>query len=213
MHSRSWFIRKFLKKIIKLKNNFLPVVEKRELQDSTVQLNNILKLSMFLGDSHPTLNLIVKADVDGTLEAILDTLDTYESTDCKMELVHYGVGPVTPNDVELAETFNAVIYVFNTECTPSLEEELAKAGIALKRHNVIYKLIDDVKEEINKRLPPKEVEEILGEASVLQQFDINEGRRKIPVAGCRCVKGVLKRSGSYRLVRNGVVIYDGKYNS
>lgn len=127
-----------------------------------------------------------------------------------MELVHYGVGPVTLNDVELAETFNAIIYAFNTNCAASVEDEVDKKGVPLKQYNVIYKLVDDVKEEINKRLPSKEVEEILGEAAVLQQFDISEGRKKIPVAGCRCTNGLLKRSGLYRLMRNGNVIYDGK---
>lgn len=127
-----------------------------------------------------------------------------------MELVHYEVGPVSLNDVELAATFNGVIYAFNTNCAPLVDAELEKTGVPLKHHNVIYKLIDDVKEEINKRLPPKEVEEVLGEASVLQQFDINEGKKKIPVAGCRCTSGMLKRSGLYRLVRKGNVIYDGK---
>ncbi|KAJ8945217.1 hypothetical protein NQ314_009286, partial [Rhamnusium bicolor] len=111
-------------------------------------------------DGEISLNLIIKADVDGTLEAILDTLDTYESTECKMDLVHYG-------------------------------------------------LIDDVIEEINARLPTKEVEEILGEATVLQQFEITQGRKKIPVAGCRCVKGNLRRTAMYKVIRNGEVIYAG----
>lgn len=70
--------------------------------------------------------------------------------------------------------------------------------------------MDDIKEELNKKLPPKEVEEVLGQASVLQQFDINVGRKKVPVAGCRCSSGILKRNAMFRLIRNGEEIYEGK---
>lgn len=159
-------------------------------------------------EGEPTLHLVIKADVDGTLEAILDTLDTYDSEMCKMELVHYGVGAVTENDVELAETFKGVIYAFNVDCVTNI---LDKTTVPIKKHNIIYKLVEDVKEELNKRLPPKEVEEVLGEATVLQQFDVNEGRKKVPVAGCRCTTGLLKRNAMFRLIRGNETIYEGKY--
>lgn len=170
-----------------------------------------LSISLVLGDDHPSLNIIIKADVDGTLEAILNVLDTYDSEACKMDLVHYGVGDVTPNDLELAETFKGIIYTFNVNCSKQLQDQAKNLGVSIKLHNVIYKLIDDVKEELNKRLPPKEVEEELGKATVLKQFDISEGRKKVPVAGCRCTEGVLKRSALFRVIRNGEIIYDGKY--
>lgn len=161
-------------------------------------------------DGTPTLNLILKADVDGTLEALLDTLDTYDSKDCKLDLVHYGVGPVVPNDIELAQLFDAVVYAFNVDVAPNLKETVEQADVPVKQFNVIYKLIDDVKEEINGRLPPKEEEEVLGEATVLQQFEVSQGRKKIPVAGCRCEKGVLKRTALFKVVRNGEVIHSGE---
>ncbi|XP_018575575.1 translation initiation factor IF-2, mitochondrial [Anoplophora glabripennis] len=161
----------------------------------------------------PTINLIVKADVDGTLEALLDTLDTYESTECKMDLVHYGVGSIIPTDVELAETFNAIIYAFNVDVPPNLKKTAEELNVVIKHFNVIYKLIDDIKEEINVTLPPKDVEETLGEAVVLQQFEITQGRKKNPVAGCRCVKGSLKRTAMYKIIRNGEVIHTGTLSS
>lgn len=150
--------------------------------------------------------MVIKADVDGTLEAILNTLDTYDSEQCKLDLVHYGVGAITENDIELAETFNGVIYAFNVEFPKSLR---AKVNVPVKEHNIIYKLVEDIKEELNKRLPPKEVEEVLGEAIVLQQFDISEGRKKVSVAGCKCTLGILKRSAMFRLIRNGKTFYEG----
>ncbi|KAJ8976862.1 hypothetical protein NQ317_014257 [Molorchus minor] len=164
-------------------------------------------------DDTPSLNLIIKADVDGTLEALLDTLDTYQSNECKMDLVHYGVGSITQTDIELAETFNGIIYAFNVDVPPNLNEVLKNSKVEVRHHNVIYKLIDDVREEINNKLPAKEVEEVLGEATVLQQFEISEGRKKVTVAGCRCVKGVLKRSAMYKVVRNGEIIYTGPLSS
>lgn len=151
----------------------------------------------------------MKADVDGTLEAILDTLDTYESDDCKMDILHYDVGRITQNDIELAEPFNAVVYAFNVECPNDVKSLAESSNVSIKHFNVIYKLIDDIKDEINSRLPAKEVEEKVGEATVLQQFEINLGKKKIPVAGSKCVKGNLKRSGIYSLIRKGKVIFQG----
>ncbi|XP_044264205.1 translation initiation factor IF-2, mitochondrial [Tribolium madens] len=164
-------------------------------------------------DPTPTLNIIVKSDVDGTLEAILNTLDTYDSPECKMDLVHYGVGAVSENDVELAQAFRGIIYAFNTNCPKNIQELAENSGVNIKFHNVIYKLVDDVKAEINDRLPQKEQDEVLGEATVLQHFEINDGRKKVQVAGCRCVKGVLRKSALYRVVRNGQIIHEGQLSS
>ncbi|CAH0551761.1 unnamed protein product [Brassicogethes aeneus] len=164
-------------------------------------------------DGSPYLHLIVKGDVDGTLEALLDTLDTYESEECKMELIQYGVGAVTQNDIELADTFKSIIYAFNVELPANLKTMAEDLKVDIRHFNVIYKLIDDVRNEINGRLPTKEVEEILGEATVLQQFEINQGKKKVPVAGCRCVKGNLKRAAMYKLVRNGEVVHTGNLSS
>ncbi|VEN34226.1 unnamed protein product [Callosobruchus maculatus] len=164
-------------------------------------------------DGPPTYHVIVKADVDGSLEAILDTLDTYDSPDCKMDLVHYGVGPVTENDLEMAEAFQAVVYAFNVDVGPQIKQAAEDKEVVVKKHNVIYKLIDDVKEEINSRLPPVDVEEELGEATVLQQFEISQGKKAIPIAGCKCERGILKRSGLYKVLRKGEVIYEGHLSS
>ncbi|XP_049877575.1 translation initiation factor IF-2, mitochondrial isoform X2 [Pectinophora gossypiella] len=169
---------------------------------------------MLRPDLHPTLALLVKGDVDGSVEAILDILETYDEHErVRMDLVHYGVGPVTPNDIEIAEAFNAVIYAFNVECSAALAAEAKKKNIEIKQHNVIYKLVDDVKLQLSARIPVTQREEILGEANVLQQFSVSEGKKRVPVAGCRCVKGSLQRNARYRLIRNGQVIYDGKLAS
>lgn len=156
--------------------------------------------------------MILKTDVNGTLEAIVDVLATYQSERCKLDLVNFGVGSVTQSDIELAETFNAIIYAFNVELLPSLKNDMDNIKVIIKSHNVIYKLIDDIKEELNRRLPSLVVEEVLGEAKVLQQFEITVGRKKVPVAGCRCLRGILKRMSEYKVIRNGEVIYTGMIN-
>lgn len=158
-------------------------------------------------DTRPKLNVIVKADVHGSLEAILDVLDTYDSSDSlKLSIVHYAVGPVTEGDVELAKTFDAVIYSFSLPSTKKIP-----GGIVIKEFNIIYRLIEDLIEEINNRLPEVEVEDIVGEAEVLQLFKINEKNKKVTVIGCRCTKGSLKKKFNYKLMREEECIYDGKY--
>ncbi|KAK4883762.1 hypothetical protein RN001_000033 [Aquatica leii] len=158
----------------------------------------------------PVLHLVLKTDVDGTLEAILQTLSTYNYRECGLDIVNYGVGAVTENDFELAQAFKGVIYAFNVACPNNLQKRAESEGLPIKHHNVIYKLIDTIKQDINELLPPREVEEILGEATVLQQFFINEGRKSIPIAGCRCESGVLKKASLYRVVRNGQTVHEVK---
>ncbi|XP_033227277.1 translation initiation factor IF-2, mitochondrial isoform X1 [Belonocnema kinseyi] len=165
-------------------------------------------------DDRVRVNVIIKGDVAGSVEAILDVLVTYTSHNaCLLDIVHHEVGPVTETDLELAKTFNAVIYCFNTDIPRKLDDIAKKQKIEVRRHNVIYKLIDDLKDEISRTLPKLKVDEVIGEADVMKEFEINEGRKKVKVAGCRCTKGVLKKSGLYKLVRDGEVIYRGKLSS
>ncbi|KAK7874382.1 hypothetical protein R5R35_007843 [Gryllus longicercus] len=165
-------------------------------------------------DNSPHVSIILKGDVDGSVEAILDVLETYNfNDDCQLSVIHYGVGQVTENDIELAETFGAIIYCFNVDINKNVQQTLETKDVKVKHHNVIYKLVDDLKEEISSHLPEKEVEEILGEANVLQQFEVNEGRHKVPVAGCRCTKGVLKKSAFFRLVRGEETLFEGTLKS
>ncbi|XP_046622262.1 translation initiation factor IF-2, mitochondrial isoform X1 [Neodiprion virginianus] len=165
-------------------------------------------------DGSLKVNVIIKGDVGGSVEAILDVLDTYSSTNaCQLNLIHYGVGNVTETDIDLADAFNAIIYSFNVE-TPGKVGILAKEnGVQIRPFNVIYKLIDDLKDEISRKLPVVQREDILGEANVLQQFEISERKKTAYVAGCRCVKGMLKKSALFKLVRGKEVIHSGPVES
>ncbi|XP_056641072.1 translation initiation factor IF-2, mitochondrial isoform X1 [Diorhabda sublineata] len=213
------------KELEKMKDDLKVILEKEEQHNK--EYKEKLELKRKLGryklkpegprkpqwqdDEFPSLNVILRADVDGTLEAILNTLDTYDSDNCKMDLVHYGVGSITETDIELAETFKGVIYAFNVDLPLNLKARASK--VPIKHHNVIYKLIEDIKEELNSRLPLKEQEEILGEATVLQVFQINQGRKTVPVAGCQCLTGLLKRSAEYKVIRKGEIIHTGSLSS
>ncbi|KMQ95956.1 translation initiation factor if- mitochondrial [Lasius niger] len=162
-------------------------------------------------DGIPTINIIVKGDVAGSVEAILDVFNTYGSDDkCRLSIVHYGVGPVTETDLQIADAFGAIIYPFNVGVMKDLKEEADEKNISIRPYNVIYKLIDDVKKEINAKLPPLDTEEVIGEANVLQEFEVTEKKKKVKVAGCRCVKGNLKKDALYRLIREQDTLYIGK---
>ncbi|CRL07355.1 CLUMA_CG020333, isoform A [Clunio marinus] len=161
-------------------------------------------------DGIPRINVIIKGDVHGSVEAILDVLETYHDNDIvKLDVVHYGVGDVNEGDVELAKLSNAIIYAFSV----NHQKVTIPANVKLQEVNIIYRLVDHLKKEINSKIPPVDVEEFVGEANVLQIFQITEGRKEVTVLGCRCTKGVLKKNQKYRLMRHDEVIYEGQLES
>ncbi|KFM71621.1 Translation initiation factor IF-2, mitochondrial, partial [Stegodyphus mimosarum] len=173
------------------------------------QKNYFREKESFIDDS-PCLAFVLKGDVHGSVEAILDVVNTYQSHDaCRLDVIHSGVGSVTENDIELAEAFNGIIYTFNINVQPDIKKLADERGIVIKPFNVIYHLIADMKTEISSRLPLVQEEDVIGEATVLQEFIIKDGKKKIPVAGCKCVKGVLKKNSLCKVIRADKVIYNG----
>uniref|UniRef100_A0A131YWF1 Translation initiation factor IF-2, mitochondrial n=1 Tax=Rhipicephalus appendiculatus TaxID=34631 RepID=A0A131YWF1_RHIAP len=161
-------------------------------------------------DDTPCLPIVVKGDVDGSVEAVLDLLDTYHSHQkCRLDIIHYGVGPVSESDVELAQPFNGVVYAFHVPVLGAAASAAEEGNVDIRSYNVIYHLVDDIKKELGKRLPLLDVDEVHGEAVVQQEFLVNEGRKKIPVAGCKCTKGTLRKNALYKVVRNSEVIHSG----
>ncbi|MBZ3880421.1 Translation initiation factor IF-2, mitochondrial [Sciurus carolinensis] len=160
------------------------------------------------------LPIIIKGDVDGSVEAILNIMDTYDAShECQLDLVHYGVGDISENDVNLAETFDGVIYGFNVNASNVLQQSAAKKGVKIKLHKIIYRLIEDLQEELSSRLPCIVEEHLIGEASILATFSVTEGKKKIPVAGCRVQKGHLEKQKKFKLIRKGQVIWKGSLTS
>ncbi|XP_045036915.1 translation initiation factor IF-2, mitochondrial-like isoform X2 [Daphnia magna] len=222
-------LRQSRKEVEKLKEDYVVIQQKVEehLKEYKVQLEEKKRMGKMRykirgirprapeeKSSEPKLSIIIKGDVDGSVEALLDVLDSYQSTNCILDLIHYGVGPITESDIKLAEPFNAIVYAFNIGVMQPSVRQLAKTHkVPIKEHNIIYRLFDDIRAELEKLLPPTEAEEFLGEANVLQEFIVTEGKHKLPVAGCRCVKGILKKNAFFRLVRGEDPIYEGRVAS
>ncbi|XP_005322074.2 translation initiation factor IF-2, mitochondrial isoform X1 [Ictidomys tridecemlineatus] len=160
------------------------------------------------------LPLIIKGDVDGSVEAILNIMDTYDAShECQLDLVHYGVGDISENDVNLAETFDGVIFGFNVNVSNVIQQSAAKKGVKIKLHKIIYHLIEDLQEELSSRMPCTVEEHLIGEASILATFSVTEGKKKIPVAGCRVQKGQLEKQKKFKLIHKGQVIWRGSLTS
>ncbi|NXP45379.1 IF2M factor, partial [Heliornis fulica] len=160
------------------------------------------------------LSVIVKGDVDGSVEAILNILDSYDAdSECKLDVIHFGMGDISETDISLAEAFNGVVFGFGVKANESIKQLATKKGIKIKLHSIIYKLIEDLKDELNSRLPPSVVEKTIGEASVLNIFSVTVGKNKVLVAGCRVQKGLLDKKMKFKLIRNKAVVWKGSLSS
>jgi len=164
-------------------------------------------------DETPVVPVILKGDVDGSVEAILSCLDTYNSEEVKLDIVNFGVGEVSDNDVDLAQRFGAIIYAFNTTISPEKKKLATAANVPVKEFNVIYHLIADLKNEISDRMPPADIEDVTGRATVLQEFMVSDKKVKVPVAGCRVVSGKLSKVGRHRVTRGESVLWEGSLTS
>ncbi|KAI8916813.1 P-loop containing nucleoside triphosphate hydrolase protein [Entophlyctis helioformis] len=161
-------------------------------------------------DGKKELRLILKADVHGTLEALEGVLQGLPSHEIQATAVSAGVGAVTDSDIQMAIATGARILAFNVPCERRILNEAASHRVVIRQHNIIYKLIDDVKEMMCDELPPELIDEVLGEADVLQIFHINvKGKITEPVAGCRVTNGKVMRSHKVRIVRDGATLYTG----
>jgi len=155
-----------------------------------------------------TKHILLKTDVNGSLEAILSVLETYNLNDkVILDLVHFEVGPVKKTDLELAEMFNATIYCFNLPVEQVEREVANNKSIVVMHFNVIYQLFDSLKEELADLAPLVEQEESVGQAEVKASFNYDETNSKcIAVAGSRCVEGMIDKKLLFRLERNGEVV-------
>jgi translation initiation factor IF-2 len=157
-----------------------------------------------------TLNLILKADVQGTLEAITDSLRKLERPDVKLSFVHRGVGGITENDVQLAVASNATIIGFNVRPDRRAREMAVERDVEIRTYEVIYKLLEEIEKAMVGMLAPEVEEVVTGEAEVRTVFRVP---RVGAVAGCYVRDGVITRGSKVRFLREGVVIWKGTITS
>ena len=155
---------------------------------------------------HAELPLIVKADAHGSLEAIRDGVSKIQREDGRVTIVHTGVGGITENDIVLAEATDALVFGFNVRPDSNSRKAAEAAGIEVRTYRIIYELLDDVEDILVGRLSPEEVERLLGTAEVRQTF---RAPRFGTIAGSYVTEGEINRGARVRLVRDGVVVYDG----
>jgi translation initiation factor IF-2 len=167
-------------------------------------------LTQARAEAMASLNVIVKTDVQGSLEAILDALDKIPQSEVRIQVIHRGVGGITENDVSLAAASGAVIIGFNVRPEVAARELAEKEGVDIRLYRVIYQVLDDIRQALTGMLAPEEQEAELGRAEVRALF-------RVPklgvIAGCMVTQGTITRGALARLVRDGVIVYTGRIGS
>ena len=151
------------------------------------------------------LNIVCKGDVQGSMEAIINSLNQIESRKVDVNFVHAAVGPISENDVLLAAASNAIVIGFCTKVENNASNAAKREGVQIKLFSIIYELIDQVKEAMAGMLAPESREQVIGHAQVKQVFDLTKG----VVAGCYVNDGRIQRTARARVLRNRQPIYDG----
>jgi len=150
------------------------------------------------------LNLVVKGDVVGSVEAIVSELAKFEHAEVRVNVIHEGVGAITQNDIMLASASDALIVGFNVRPNAEARELAAREGVEIRSYNVIYQLTDDIEQALVGKLATVKTEETIGEAEVRALFKVS---RLGTIAGCMVTHGVVRRNANVRVIRDGTVIY------
>ena len=173
-----------------------------------VTLDNIFE-SISEGKAE-TLNLIVKADVQGSVEAVRQALEKLSGDQVKVRVLHAGVGAITKDDVNLASAFGAIIIGFNIRPDNNARDLAAREGIDVRLYRVIYQAIEDIEKAMKGMLEPETKETLLGHAEIRSVFKITGAGT---IAGCYVLDGKVQRNASVRLLRDSVVVFEGKLSS
>jgi translation initiation factor IF-2 len=163
-----------------------------------------------MGDDKKVLNLVIKADVQGSQEALIHALTRLGSDEVKVTVVHAGVGGITESDVNLAMAARAVIIGFNTRADGAARKLAESSGIQVKYYNIIYEAVDEIKGALSGMLAPEKKESVIGLVEVRQVFKISKVGT---IAGCYVLEGTVKRGAQLRVLRDNVVIHTGEIDS
>jgi translation initiation factor IF-2 len=154
--------------------------------------------------------LVVKGDVQGSVEAITTALSKVGTEEVRARIIHAGVGGITESDVSLAATSGAVVLGFNVRANAQAREVAEREGVEIRYYAVIYDLVDDMKQAMSGLLAPTVRETFLGNAEILEVFTISKVGK---VAGCRVTEGKVERGAQVRLIRDNVVVHEGKLST
>jgi translation initiation factor IF-2 len=153
------------------------------------------------------LNLVIKADVQGSVEAAISELEKIQHEEVVVRVIHSGVGGIVASDVNLAAASGAIVIGFNVRPNAEARALAEREGVDIRTYRVIYQLTEDIQHALIGMLSPEKVEEVLGEAEVRQTF---RASRVGTIAGCMVTQGVIQRGAQVRLVRDGTIIHDGR---
>ena len=196
---------KDLKKISSERQKTRREIEQKRISFSLNEMSALIKEG-----SIKTLPIIIKGDVDGSIDALSENLVKLNNDEVEIKVIHKAVGMVTESDVLLAEASSAVIVGFGVQVSSNAKLQASQAGVDIRIYNVIYNVVDEIKLALEGLLEPEKVEKILGKAIVQQQF-------KIPnlgfIAGSKVTEGIIKRNVQARLFREEELIVDGKIDS
>lgn len=158
----------------------------------------------------PELRLIVKADVQGSLEPIVSSLEDLSLGEIGVNILHAGTGNIGENDVMLASASKAVVIGFNVHADNAAQRLAESEGVSIRLYEIIYRLIEDIEKALKGLLEPEEKKVVIGRAEVLAVFPVSKLGR---VAGCRVIDGEIRRNAQMRVIRNGDVVYEGEIAS
>ena len=196
---------KELKKISGERQRVRREIEMKKMSFSLDHMSSLIKEG-----NVKTLPLIIKGDVDGSVEALAESLEKIKNDEVSIKVIHKNVGMVTESDVLLAEASKAIIIGFHVQINSNARLQAKQAGVDIRTYNVIYQAVEELTLALEGMLEPEKVESSLGKAEVLTQF-------KIPkigfIAGCRVTEGRIIRNGKARLIRDGELFAEGLINS
>ena len=182
--------------------------EKKVAVNNQVTLNNLFE--KMETENLKQLDLIVKADVQGTAEALKQSLEKIPNDEVKVKVIHSGVGAVNESDVQLAKAAKAIIIAFDVRPNLAAKDMAEKEAVEIKQYSVIYQAIEDVESAMKGMLDPVYEEKVIGNAEVRQTFKVsNVGT----IAGCYVLDGKIERNAGVRVIRENVVIHEGKLES
>ena len=179
--------------------------QKEKLQNS--QKISFDDLFAKIKEGTKTINIVLKADVNGSLEAVKSSLEKIDVDGVKLSVIHGSVGAITESDIVLASASDALILGFNVRATNKISDAAKQYGVDIKTYDIIYKLIEDMEASMKGMLEPEYEEKVVGQLEIRQIFKFSKVGL---IAGCHVLDGTIKNNSNARIIREGIVVYNGK---